>query len=374
MAAIELALERMTPSAIAIALSLSIVPLWARADDEDRAALSTYVYSDSDGLTVVHPSASGVLHVTPELRLDARYDADVISSATIDVRTSASVRPFEEVRHGGRVGAMLELARTLRAGASYQLSWSPDYQAHSLGLSGRAEDDERVLSLGLDLRASHDVVGRAGDPSPSGEASALGAALTGSSVIASWLVLDASLALEWQHGYLESPYRLVWIRGLDQERVVVSEQVPDDRVRTALSMGLRAALDPRVFVRAGYRLHADDWGVLGHTVELRASLEPHEDWLVTLQSRLLIQRGASFYQGTYATLPAVPLWRTRDRELAPSHATSIIAIVDWRFLREGELSVHVSARGELLYHRYLDTPLLPERVGAVTGLALTLVR
>ncbi len=356
----------------AAALVLALASL-ARADD--RASAGTYVYTDSDGLTVVHPSATASARLGEDTRAEVGYDADVITAATVDVRTSASVRPFEEVRHGARLGASHDLARTVSIAGSYALSIAPDHEAHGLGLGARLEDDDRNHRLAIDLRGAFERVGRAGDLAPTGEVLALGGALVWTSVVSSWLVVDLEGALEWRHGYLESPYRFVTILGADRQSVRVPEEVPDDRARAAVGARLRAALTDSIFARARYRLHGDDWGVVGHTVELEGSAQLARGWIVSAGGRLLVQRGASFYRGSYATLPELPLYRTRDRELAPGFAAAAGVGLEGLLaeLPEGFRLV-ARARGELLYHRFFDTPLLPERVGVVAGLTLSAER
>lgn len=356
-----------------LAMAVAMLPLLARADD--RASAGTYVYTSSDGLTVIHPSAAASFDLSEDTRIDARYDADVVSAATVDVRTSASIRPFEETRHGGSLALTQALARTAQLAGSYALSISPDYQSHTFGVGGRLEDDVRIHRVGLDLRGAYESVGRAGDLAPAGEALALGGSASWTGVLATWLVADVGAALEWRHGYLESPYRFVAIYGVGSQSVRVPESVPDDRVRAAISAQLRAALADAVFARASYRLHGDDWGIVGHTVDLSFTFELARGWLLTAGGSFLVQRGASFYRGVYPTLPMLPQYRTRDRELAPGFAASAIValeapIVD---LPEG-FRLLVRARAELIERRYFDTPLLPERIDVSTGLTLSAER
>lgn len=366
----------MTSYAFFASAVLMLAPL-ARADDRasDRALAGIQVYADSDGLTVVHPSATAAARVADETRIEARYDADVITAATIDVRTSASVRPFEEVRHGGRLAVTQELSRALALGGAYALSVAPDHQSHTLGVSVSGEDEPRAHRLEADLRGAYESVGRAGDRAPRGEVIALGGGLGWASVLARWLVLDLGAALEWRHGYLESPYRFVTVLGDAQEALRVPEQVPDDRVRASIRARLRAALGDHLFARASYRLHGDDWGIVGHTVELTASVQLARGWIASLGGRLLVQRGATFYQGTYVTLPELPLHRTRDRELAPGFAAAALVSLDAHLFDLPERFRFIArVRAEVLYHRFLDTPALPERTGVILGLTLGVER
>ena len=100
------------------ALALALVAiLVAPARAQDHATAAIFVHADDDQLTVVHPSASARATVD-RTAITARYDADVITSATIDVRTSASVRPFEETRHGLGLEGETSLSRAVAARAA----------------------------------------------------------------------------------------------------------------------------------------------------------------------------------------------------------------------------------------------------------------
>ena len=83
-----------------------------------------------------------------------------------------------------------------------------------------------------------------------------------------------------------------------------------------------------------------------------------------------MQRGASFYSGGYRSELGVPVYRTRDRELAPAFQARGAVSVRWRFARVDEVALSAGLHGELHYYRYFDTPLLPERVAGVTGLTV----
>lgn len=341
----------------------------APVDADERVTASTHVYTDDDRLTVVHPAVRASVDIDPETRVDAAYEADIISAATIDVRTSASVRPFQETRHGGRAALTRALARTVSLGGGYGFSYTPDYQSHSGQLRLQVEDDSRIHMVTIGLQGAHNAIGRVGDPSPEGELVSLGLGATWAVVLARWLVVDASLALEWRSGYQENPYRFVAIHGPGQQRVFVPEAVPDERTRGAASLRLRAALTDEVFARASYRFHADDWGIAGHTVRLEATYAPLPELSFTVAGRILVQRAASFYSGHYESR-GVPLLRTRDRELAAAAMGGGGIHARWRFLRVDEVELSVGARVEVLHYRYFDTPLLPERNALVTGLTL----
>ena len=355
-------------------LSLAVLSATGvRADD--RASAGVWVHTDDDQLTVVHPVASARAEVAEDTHVGVGYDADVISAATVDVRTSASPRGFEETRHGLSAGVDHALSRTVSVGTGYALSLSPDHVTHAGSLRGAVEDDDRVNIYAASLGVARDSVGRAGDEEPVGSLWSLGGSLSWTTLLSADAVLDLAAAVEHQRGYLESPYRFVPVTtAMGQREVRVPEEVPDVRWRGALRGQIRLALTHWLFGRAFYRLHADDWGIAGHTLQLRVDVEPADRWLVAVHGRFHGQRGASFYDGEYDTLPEIPSLRTLDRELAPGfyvagglrveHALGHWLGLDWR----------VDARAEVLRRRYIDTPQLPQRLSLTAGVGLVVER
>lgn len=366
------AIERRA-SALALTMLLALGSLTARADT--RYATSLHGYTDSDSLEVLHPRVSARTDVD-DTTLGLSWDADIISAATIDVRSSASPRGFEEMRNGATLDIDHTLSSTVRLGASGTGSLSPDYDSATGSAHLSLEDAQHIHRVALTGTGSWSSVGRVGDQHPTGEAWAAGGALAWTWILSASLVLDVAAAMEHAHGYLESPYRFVSIydRNDPLARVGVPESVPDDRTRGSARVGLRLALSDQVFVRGSYRLHADDWGVLGHTVLGTLTYEPIPELRASLDVRYLGQRGASFYSGHYATLPTVPDLRTRDRELAPMSTMAAGLRLEVDVGHIDDLRVTLLGNVELAYTRYIDTPLLPERTAFTAGLGVALTR
>ncbi len=375
MAATEACPRRLRASSVALGVWLALCPI-GRADH--RVSAGTFVYTDADHLTVVHPEANAAISVTPDTKLTASYEADVISAATIDVRTSASPRGFHETRHGASVSIGQQMTRNLGASARYALSSSPDYLTHNAGVALQLEDDAKQAQLELQLNAARDSVGHVGDALPVGHVTVLGASLTAAWLLSRSAVFELAVGSEHHQGYLQSPYRFVTIYDLasaGMQRLSVSESVPEQRVRTALQARLRWALAERWFARGSVRIHGDDWGILGQTAELRFSYEPDKAWLLSVYGRAYAQLGASFYHGRYdAQLPLIPELRTRDRTLASSRALSGGAQVQWQLGAFDGFDFQLEARGELTTQHYSDTPLLPQRTALVLGASLVAQR
>jgi hypothetical protein len=359
---------------VAIAAVATALQGSARADG--RAAIAGHYYTDSDELAVWHPQATVRLEATDELTLSAAYDADVVSAATVDVRTTASTRAFVESRHGIGADFTLEAAPAVRVGGGVSGSFSPDYDSATVGLRLSVDDDERIHTLSSAATMSYAVVGRTGDQDASGELVAAGCSVGWAVVLSPVMVFDLAGALELQAGFLESPYRFVdvFARGDPGRRLAMPEAVPSERLRGSARARLRIAISDDVFVRGAYRFDADDWGVLGHTADIELSVAPAEFLTVTASFRFLGQRAASFYRGRYETLPLVPELRTRDRELAAQRSVGGGLHVELRLpdLLGGDAAVFL--RGDITETRLFDTPLLRSRLAGIVGLGLSYSR
>ncbi|MCU0676378.1 MAG: DUF3570 domain-containing protein [Myxococcota bacterium] len=347
--------------------SLAVSPARAQEDAPARTSVSLHGYVDDDGLTVWHPSASA--SAGGRWRARATYDADVITAATVDVRTSASVRPFHETRHGLALGLAGTLARGRVLDVRASTSQSPDYRSVTVGSAFTFEDETRRDTVRLSIDGSLASVGRAGDPDPVGELGSVGGSLAWSRVLSPRWIADLALAGELLRGVQESPYRSVRI-GEGLQRLAVPEAVPNARHRVALALGMRAALSSHVFARARLRLHADDWGVRGYVLEPELVFALASPVELSLTGALGAQHGARFRRGSYASGPEVPRWRTHDRELASGFHGRAQLGLRWRFLEREHATLAVSARGGFERHRFLDTPLLPRRTAALFGLSL----
>lgn len=346
------------------------------AHADDRVVVDGHYYLDSDDLEVWHPHAGVRVDASDEVSVGASYDADVISAATIDVRTSASPRGFRETRHGIAADVVWAPSSTLRLGLSTSGSFAPDYASGTGGVRLSIEDPGRVHTFSVAASGSYAGVGRVGDQANVGEAFAGGLTLGWAAVVSRALVVDLAAAAELSGGYLESPYRFVSLYdpASPTSRVAVPESLPDQRLRGSVRGRLRFAPTDEVFLRGAYRFHADDWGVAGHTVEAELSVVVVPALTLSASFRFLGQRAATFYRGRYETLPLLPEHAARDRELAATTTLSGGLALEVRLPTVLEGVPALFARGEIAHTRLYDTPLLPERLAGIVGAGLSFTR
>jgi Protein of unknown function (DUF3570) len=308
----------------------------ARADGESAALIS--VYTDSDDLTVVSPQARVEQAVTEELSATVAYDADIITAATVDVRTAASPRGYDEVRHGLLASASWTPAVETTLSLRYLPSFEPDYRSHGVGSDVSHEWWDRRLSTRLSFVMRHNRVGRSGEPSERWRSLATGiAGLEQGIVVDRYTLATVAYELQLSRGFMASPYRFASVRWPDGTIVRVPEQNPEHRTRHAARAGLRRRLASRVFAAGGYRFYADDWGVRSHTTDAELQVElVHHTLIGALAARGYHQTAASFYQPRYrAPFGRLPQRRTGDKLLAES----------WSLLGELRLEASLELNG-----------------------------
>jgi hypothetical protein len=301
---------------------LLLVP-YSRAQEANptSASSSVYVRTDSDHTTVVTPRIRVGAPVADQTRIDLVYTADVWSSASIDIRTSAS-QVVTEQRDEIDV-SLQHVFSDLTVNGTYRYSKEIDYESHGGMLGGTYALANKSASLGLIARAAFDAVGRAGDPTFRRSASTLSAQASFNQVFDPKSFGQLIYELSAQQGYLSSPYRYVRI-AMDPGQVpstcvypvksCVLENNPGSRLRHAFALNGRRALSNRFSVGANYRFYLDDWHVTSHTIGIDGAWIPGEGWLLALGYRYYRQSAASHYQPFYLALP-MPTQYTSDKEL-----------------------------------------------------------
>ncbi|MEY4579766.1 MAG: hypothetical protein RL701_4469, partial [Pseudomonadota bacterium] len=205
--------------------------------------------TDSDHTTVVSPRVRGSASLGERTRVDVTYAADVWTSASIDIRASASVRPVTEQRDEIDLNVGHEL-EDLRLHAGYRFSHENDYSSHGISLGGTLELAQKASTLDLNLHAISDTVGQSGNPAFARSLVTLDAALSFTQIIDPQMLLQLTYELAHNGGYQASPYRFVGAGGSGFGCVGASlclpELVPKQRTRHALAMMARRALSDSV--------------------------------------------------------------------------------------------------------------------------------
>lgn len=331
-------------------LSLTWATAVARAD---QAASALYVRTDSDQTTVISPRARAQKRFGDSSQVDVSYAADIWTSASIDIRTSASVRPVTEQRDELDLGLSHDWD-DLHLRTGYRFSTEHDYTSHGVTLGAGLDLAQNAATLDLNLHAIGDTVGQSGNPSFARALTTLDAALTYTQVLDPLMFMQLTYELANNRGYQSSPYRYVGVGGTGMGCVGASlclpERVPSLRTRHAFALLVRRALSDTFSVGLNYRFYVDDWSLSSHTALLDVGVNVAQHTLLSLRYRFYTQGAVSFYQLRYATL-GVDEYRTRDRELSQLTYHRVGAELERSFpVGEGKLSANLSLSGN--FYKY----------------------
>jgi hypothetical protein len=105
-----------------------------------------------------------------------------------------------------------------------------------------------------------------------------------------------------------------------------------------------------------------------HTVQLRYFVT-FGDVTLRLRERVYYQRGVDFYKPHY---DEVEPFMTTDRESSTLWSNLVGAKISWR-LPFVHRALELEAKGDFLYIKYVDYPLLAYRVGGTAELGLNVI-
>ncbi len=324
-----------------LTLAVSAAPALAGVLPEDRADLLWHVYKGGD-LTVQGPSVLIRKKVGDNLSLSANYYEDMISSASIDVKLSAS--PYHETRKQESLGAdYLHGKSTYSAG--FITSKEPDYKANTeyFAVSQDMFGDLTTLTLGYrrgwdqvfrDIKAPSGVLEN--DPTFHERADHRGYSLSLSQILTRNAILGFNYELLTDQGYLANPYRKIRYLSPGQGAgFTLADQVyPNTRTSHSAAAQLKYYLPYRAALAGQYRFFHDTWGIVAHTAELDYTHPVRRRWIFDGRLRYYRQNAADFYSDLFPRAD-YQNFMGRDRELAAFHSFTIGAGASWQFAVPG---------------------------------------
>lgn len=365
----------------------------ARAPLGTRVASKMAYYTDNDGLTVVTPIISVEQKIFDASSISLEYDADVLSAATVDVRTSATEK-FEEVRHG------LALAGTYRVmpwqtDLSGAVSYSKEYDYQSVTVGGGFAKEllQKNVTVGAGYSYVSNRVGRSKTSFSSFEEHldihAVNASFTQLLSKTAYMQLSGSVILA--RGYQASVYRYVplFLEGsidasqLNETTLLdgslrplkrSAERLPRKRDRGAAVLRLNKRLPWRMTLAGDYRFYIDSWSLMSHTLSVNVYQPIGSHFTLRLRNRFYTQNAANFYQRAYfvTDVNRPPEFHTLDRELSPFWYDLFGLKVSVK-LPTGRLfdRVELDAKVDVQYTSYSDFAYLNNRAALIFGGGLT---
>ena len=241
---------------------------------EDRADVMRHNYNGGD-ITVQGPAVLVQKKVGNSLSFSAGYYEDMISSASIDVKLSAS--PYHETRKQENVGVEYLHGKTTYS-MGYIHSKEPDYIANTTFYSISQDMFGDLTTVTIGYRRAWDQVYRdiklpsgeiVNDPNFHERADHRGYTLSISQILTRSLIADFNYELLTDQGYLANPYRKIRYLspGQGQGFTLADQVYPNTRTSNAASIQLKYYLPWHAAVAGQYRFFRDTWGIVGHTIE-----------------------------------------------------------------------------------------------------------
>ena len=315
-----------------VCLLCSGLPTVAGVLPDDRADALYHSY-DGGGVEITGPSVLVLKNVTQNLALSGNYYVDSISSASIDVVTTAS--PYTEKRTEYSLGADYMHGNSIMTMA-YTNSEEDDYEANtaSFGISMDMFGNMTTVSMGY--ARGWDVVGNNNDPDFSEDVDRQNYLVGLTQVITRDLLMEVNYEAITDEGFLNNPYRSV--RYLDPTSSLgysyEAEVYPNTRTSNALAVRSLYFLPYRASTFAEYRFFDDTWGIRAHNVELGYIHPLSSGWLFEGRYRYYTQNSADFYSDLFPRQNSQN-FLARDKELSTFNSNTLGFSVSYDFIQNG---------------------------------------
>jgi hypothetical protein len=315
-------------SLVAGAASAGVLP-------EDRADILYHRY-DGGGVTIDGPSLLVRKKFLEKFSVSANYYIDMVSSASIDVVTTAS--PYEEERTQYSLSV-----DALRGKTTYSLGYTNseenDYEADTayFALSHDLFGDLTTISLaftrGWDTVQQRDAITGGVDPDFLEKTDRRTYSMGLSQVVTRNMIVGATFETITDEGFLNNPYRTV--RYVDPTNPGTGYSFEDEvypRTRTSNAVAFRGRyfLPYRAAVHAQYRFFSDTWGILAHTAQVGYTHPWGQKWIFEAKYRYYTQEAADFYSDLFPRAQAQN-FLARDKELSTFVSNTVGLGVTYEF-------------------------------------------
>ena len=309
---------------------------------EDRADVLFHSY-DGGGVTIEGPSFLVRKQFAGKFSASANYYIDNVSSASIDVVTTAS--PYEEERTQYSLGLDYLRDRWMfNIGLTKSEENDFDAETISIGVSQDLFGDLTTVSLGYSL--GDDIVTRRGDNNFSDTIKRQHYRLGVSQILTQNMMLGFSYETITDEGFLNNPYRQV--RYVDPGSVTgysyEPEIYPRTRTSDAAALRLRYYLPYRAALHWEYRSYSDTWKIKSDTFEIGYTHPMDDGITIEGKVRAYSQDRAEFFSDLFPFSNAQN-FMARDKELSTFTSTTFrigisfdIMESGWRFVERGSVN------------------------------------
>ena len=280
---------------------------------EDRADFMYHGYN-GDGLRVNGPSVLVRKSIADKVSVWGNYYVDSITSASIDVVTTAS--EYSEQRDQTSAGIDYLRGKTSMA-LSYTRSVEGDYEGNSARLGITQDFFGDLTTLGISYSRGWDTINRNGDDVFEEEANHQSWRVDLTQIVTPSMVLSLNYEGIADEGFLNNPYRQVRFldpgaaRGFSFE----PERYPGTRTSSAVALRGLYYLPYRAALKVEGRYYSDTWDIDAFNAEVAYTHPLEEGVTLDLRYRFYTQSAADFYSDLFSG-PNQQNFLARDKELA----------------------------------------------------------
>jgi hypothetical protein len=330
-------------AALALVTLVAAAPATAAVLPDDRADVLYHRY-DGGGVTIDGPSLLVRKQFAEKYSVSANYYVDMVSSASIDVVTTAS--PYKEERNQASLALDMLNGKT-QYSIGFAGSDENDYTAKtaSFDISQDLFGDLTTLSFGFSR--GWDEVRKRDDDEFSEPVDRRSYRLGLSQIVTPRLMMGFAYETITDEGFLNNPYRSV--RYLDPDSpagyAYQPEAYPRTRTSNAASVNARYFLPYRAVLHGEFRWFTDTWGIDAGTVRLGYTQPFGKRWVIEGGLRWYDQSAADFYSDLFPRQD-FQNFLARDKELSTFTsqmlsvgATYELPALGWKFLQRSTVSL-----------------------------------
>ena len=298
---------------------------------DDRSDFLYHQYIGG-GVEIDGPSILIRKSIGKSISVAANYYVDMISSASIDVITTASPYTEERTQYSLSID-YLRGNTTMSAGVTS--SEESDFDASSYNLSIAQDMFGDLTTLTLSYGYGDDTVRRSDDPNFFRDNTRQNYGVGITQILTRNLISSVNYEVITDEGFLNNPYRSVRYVDAGSPLGYSFEAELYPHTRTSNAVGIRAKyyLPYRAALEARYRFFTDTWDITGHTASI-AYTHPWRDFIFTTKYRWHDQTGAHFFRDIFARSEATN-FRGRDKELSPLTSQTVKFSVAYEIFRNG---------------------------------------
>jgi hypothetical protein len=296
---------------------------------EDRADALFHRYQGG-GVTIQGPSVLVRKKIGENFAVNANYYMDFVTSASIDVKLSAS--QYKEQRTQKSAGLEFLHGKSTYAAGVID-SRESDYIADTAYFSVSQDmfGDLTTVTLGY-KRGWNDVFrnvknadgSKMRDPTFADGVDTRGYSLGISQILTRNLISGLNFEAITDQGYLNSPYRSVrFVSPGDPRGFALEKEIyPRTHTSSAAAFRLKYYLPYRAAVESSYRFYTDTWGVNAHTLDVGYTHPAFRRWVFDGRLRYYRQNAADFYSDLFPRQNFAN-FLARDKELATYNSFTV---------------------------------------------------